>query len=208
MAGTSGQVSLAASQVEVSPDPCNALTNKPGGLFVPAVEIEAGPGLTVTAPASGGCPATWQIAVDASWAQTASLDFNHALNGADQAWERISEIPPLTIPRAGIWEVDYNVRGFVALPAGTAASEYVSAGIYKNGALIVGTEGLAAGAYGAGITIQGTGGISFLHSFEAGDTMELWAHRIGQTGTAAVMSNPDGRTRLMAHWLAPAGDTP
>ncbi|MET8609814.1 hypothetical protein [Streptomyces misionensis] len=190
------------------PAPCNALQDGPDGLLVPAVELQAQPGITVTPPAPGACPAVWEIGVDASWAQNGNLTFAHSLTGADRVWERVAEVPTLTIPRAGVWEVDYNARGAVSLPAATAGAEYVTAGVYKNGALIVGSESLVCGTAGAGTGGQATGGLSFLHPFNAGDTVELWAYRIGQAGTASVVSNPDGRCRLMLHWLAPVGDAP
>ncbi|MFF5668800.1 hypothetical protein ACFY8S_01465 [Streptomyces hygroscopicus] len=194
----------------LDPAPCNALQDTGTGLLVPATVLQGQPGITVTAPAAGDCPQAWQIGVDASWAQNSTLTFAHALNGADRVYEQITEIPPLTIPRAGTWEVDYNTRGVAQIPAGTAASLYVVAGIYKNGALIVGSEAMLAGTTGAGsvIQIQATGGMSFLHPFAAGDVVTLWAYRVGQTGTASIASNPDGRTRISCHWLAPVGDGP
>lgn len=202
MAGTNSGV-----YPRLDPAACNALTQGPAGLLVPDVELQAQPGVTVTAPAAGACPQAWQIGVDASWAQNATLTFSHAMNGADRTWERVTEVPTLTIPRAGTWEVDYNARAAVGVAAGGVGGMYVVVGIYKNGALIVGTEAMAAGITGAGNGAQATGGVAFLHPFAAGDTVELWAYRIG-TGAASVVSNPDGRTRIAAHWLAPTGDTP
>lgn len=203
MAGTN-------SGVSPRPDPaaCNALTQAPAGLLVPEVELQAQPGVTVTPPAAGACPQAWQIGVDSSWAQNATLTFSHALTGADRTWEEVTEVPTLAIPRPGIWEVDYNARAAVGVAAGGVGAMYVVVGIYKNGSLIVGTEAMAAGATGAGNGAQATGGLAFLHPFAAGDTVELWAYRIGQTGAASVVSNPDGRTRIMAHWIGPTGDTP
>ncbi|MGW2951502.1 hypothetical protein [Streptomyces eurythermus] len=191
---------------KLDPAPCNALTQGPAGLLVPEVELRAQPGVTVTAPPAGACPQAWQIGVDASWAQNATLTFSHSLTGADRVWERVTEVPTLTIPRAGVWEVDYNARVAVGVAAGGGAM-YVVVGIYKNGVLIVGSEAMAAGATGAGNGVQSTGGLAFLHPFAAGDTVELWANRIG-TGAASVVSNPDGRVRIAAHWIGPTGDTP
>ncbi|MFJ7489683.1 hypothetical protein ACIQZB_00230 [Streptomyces sp. NPDC097727] len=193
----------------VDPAPCNALTLTGAGLLVPEVEIQAQPGVTVTAPAADACPQAWQIGVDASWAQNATLAFAHELGGPDRVFEEITEVPPLRIPRAGVWEVDYNVRGAVGIPPGTAAAEYVTAAIYKNGAPIVGSEAMIIGVVGADNGAQAAGGLSFLHAFAAGDVVTLWAYRIGQAGGApSVVSNPDGRTRLMLHWLGPVGDAP
>jgi hypothetical protein len=46
-----------------------------------------------------------------------------------------------------------------------------------------------------------------MHSFNAGDTIQLAARRITTAGSAAVVSNLDGRTYLTAHWLSPSRDT-
>ncbi|MET9462427.1 hypothetical protein ABZY05_46770 [Streptomyces canus] len=192
----------------LDPAPCNALQQGPAGLLVPETQLQAEPGIAMTAPAADSCPAVWQIGVDASWAQNATLNFSHALNGADRVYEQITEVPALTIPRAGVWEVDYNARGAVGMPAATAGAMYVTAALYKNGAQIVGSEAMVVGIGGAGNGSQATGGLSFLHSFAAGDVVTLWAYRIGQAGAASVVSNVDGRTRLSFHWLGPTGDTP
>jgi hypothetical protein len=41
--------------------------------------------------------------VDGAWAQTVPVDFLHSLTGASRAWEVVTELPTLTIPRAGVW---------------------------------------------------------------------------------------------------------
>ncbi|PWI15957.1 hypothetical protein DI272_18655 [Streptomyces sp. Act143] len=145
--------------------------------------------------------------VDASWAQGSTLTFAHNLTGADRVYEQITEVPPLTIPRAGVWEVDYNARGVVQMPVGVAGAVYSSAALYKNGVIIGGSEAMLAGTNGAGSVVQATGGLSFLHPFAAGDVVTLWAYRIGTSGNASVVSNADGRTRISCHWLGPPDDT-
>ncbi|MFI6290024.1 hypothetical protein ACIBEJ_00475 [Nonomuraea sp. NPDC050790] len=154
-----------------------------------------------------GTNAVLRPEVDASWAQNATLTFNHTLTGADRVYEQITAVPALAIPRAGVWEVDYNARCAVGLPAGGGA-QYVTTALYKNGTAIVGSEALIVGVTGSGNGAQATGGLSFLHTFAVGDLVTLWSYRIGQTGSAAVISNPDGRTRISGHWLGPTGDTP
>ncbi|KUN32545.1 hypothetical protein AQJ11_03185 [Streptomyces corchorusii] len=175
---------------------------------MPEVQLQAGPGIAVTPPADGACPAVWQVAADGSWAQNATLQFSHALDGADRVYEQVTEVPALTIPRAGVWEVDYNARATAGMPASTTGAEYVTTALYKNGAAIVGSEAMIVGVNGAETGNQATGGLSFLHTFAAGDVVTLWAYRIGQTGTASVVSNADGRTRISMHWIGPTGDTP
>ncbi|MDP4501063.1 hypothetical protein [Nonomuraea turcica] len=206
MAGSCGRVYRIDPRIVDSA--CNALTQTAAGLLVPEAQLQAGPGITVTPPADGACPAVWQVAADGSWAQNATLTFTHVLDGADRVYEQVTEVPAITIPRAGVWEVDYNARASVAMPAATAGSEYVTTALYKNGAAIVGSEALIIGTTGAGSANQATGGLSFLHSFAAGDLVTLWAYRIGQAGAGAVHSNVDGRTRISMHWIGPEGDTP
>ncbi|MGW6391218.1 hypothetical protein ACWFR1_12115 [Streptomyces sp. NPDC055103] len=204
----SGGTRVYRSDPTVDPASCNSLTLTEAGLLAPAVKLQAQPGLTATAPAADACPQTWSIGVDASWTQNGVLTFTHSLTGADRAWEHITEVPTLTIPRAGVWEVDYNVRGVVGMPAATAGAGYVVAGLYKNGGLIVGSQAMVVGIAGTGSAAQATGGLSFLHTFATGDTVQLWANRIGQASSASVVSNPDGRVRISLHWLAQTGDTP
>jgi hypothetical protein len=147
--------------------------------------------------------------VDGAWAQTPTLTFSRTLAGADRAWEIITEVPAVTIPRAGVWEVNVQARAVAALPPAAAAA---GCGVYKNGALIPGTEALVVFQSEAGgdqgDQVQATGSRQFMHGFAAGDTVQLGAYRIGTTGTASIVSNPDGRVYVTAHWVAPEGDTP
>ncbi|MER6367439.1 hypothetical protein ABT255_03500 [Streptomyces mirabilis] len=198
----------------IDPAPCNALTQTATGLLVQGVEIEADPGLTVTAPAPGDCPQTWRIGVDSSWAQGPwSVAGVHDLNGPDRVYEQITEVATMVIPRAGVWEVNYAVRGAAILPANTAGGQYVTAALFQNGAIISGAEVMVVGVtQGAGTGpshgAQATGSNVFMRFFAAGDQVTLHAYRIGQLGTASVINNGDGRTRVMAHWIGPTGDTP
>jgi hypothetical protein len=150
--------------------------------------------------------------VDGAWAQTAALAFTHPLDGADRVWEVVTALPAVTIPRAGVWEVNVQARGVAALPAAaTAAGSGVTIGIYKNGALVPGTEALCVfqseAAGDQGDQVQATASRQFMHSFAAGDTVQLGAYRLSTTGTASIVSNGDGRTYITAHWVAPEGDT-
>lgn len=211
MAGSCGRYRI---DPRLDPAPCNALSQSTAGLLVPKVLVQVDPGLTVTPPAAGDCPQVWRIGVDAAWVQTSALTFLHTLTGAVRAWETVPEVPLLTIPRAGVWEVSYQVRGVALLPAPGAANidTGVVAGMYKNGALVPGTESMViyhselAGDQGK--QIQATASRQFMHPFAAGDTVGLGAFRLGTSGSASVVSNADGRTYISAHWVAPEGDTP
>ncbi|MEW2568315.1 hypothetical protein [Streptomyces sp. NPDC047070] len=198
----------------MSSAPCNALVRAASGLLVPRTVIETGPGLSVDPPADGECPQTWTLSVDASWAQGPWAGVGtHDLDGADRVYEEITEVAPMVIPRSGVWEINYAVRGGVQLPPNLVASQFVVAALFENGNLIVGQEvmvtGLSRGqATGATAGAQNTATGAFLRGFTAGDEITLHAYPIGQLGISQIVSNGDGRTRLMAHWIAPLGDTP
>lgn len=197
----------------VDPATCNALTEGAAGLLVPEVQLQVGPGLRVTPPADGACPAVWRVDVDGSWMQTGTMTFSHALDGADRVWEVVTPVPALTVPRSGVWVVDYQVRAAATLPAHATASQAAgaTAGLYKDGVLIGGSEAivvyhtLAAGDQAA--SVQTTASRQFVHGFTAGQTVQLAAYRIGTTGTVSVVSNGDGRSYVTMHWIGPAGDT-
>ncbi|MFJ9680965.1 hypothetical protein ACIRP2_23350 [Streptomyces sp. NPDC101194] len=136
-----------------------------------------------------------------TWLQTDPLTFNHPLNGADRAYEQISEVPDLKIPFPGVWEISYNVRTAISLPA-NAASLHTHTALFNNGAVMPESEALT-GIYGSNHAIQATAGQTFLHTFAAGDVVTLHASRIGQPGNISILSNSDGRTGIMAHWVSP-----
>ncbi|MBE3012823.1 hypothetical protein IL992_27090 [Microbispora sp. NEAU-D428] len=200
----------------IDPAPCNALSCTPTGLLVPTVLLEAGQGLQVTAPQQGACPQTWRIELSGTWSQTpATLAFRHDLTEAAREWEAVSEVPTLTIPRSGEWEVNFQVRGAVTIPPNPGPAQQatgVTAAIYKNGVLVNGTElmvvHISEPGNGPGNHVQATGSRQFMHRFDAGDTIELVARRTTTNGSAAVVSNIDGRTYVTAHWLAPHDVTP
>lgn len=131
-----------------------------------------------------------------TWLQTSPVDCNHALSGAAYADERISEIPDLTIPHPGVWEISYHARPWVGGNASTDA--LVRTALYKNGQVIPGTEAVAGGKWEGQTTI----GQTILEKFDVNDVITLHAYRIG-TGSASVLSNHDGRTGIMAHWVSP-----
>jgi hypothetical protein len=160
-----------------------------------------------------GTAATLSSPVDGSWAQTPVVTFSRSLTGADRVWEVVTESPAITIPRAGVWVVSYQARGVAALPAAGAAQGIgVVAGLYKDGVLIGGSEVMAAfqadGGSQPATQVQATGSRQFVHRFTAGQTVQLAAYRIGQTGQASVVSNGDGRCYVTAHWIGPFEDGP
>ncbi|MET9818332.1 hypothetical protein [Streptomyces sp. NPDC006355] len=211
MAGACGRTYRIDPRVD--PAGCNALTAGPGGLLVPEVQLDVGPGLRVAPPADGACPAVWRVDVDGSWAQTPTMTFGHNLTGADRVWEVVTPAPAVTVPRAGAWVVTFTVRAAVNILANASANQAagVMAGIYKDGVLIGGTElmvihhTLAAGDQNT--AVQTTASRQFVHGFTAGQTVQLAAARVGTNGSAAIYSSVDGRSFVTMHWIAPAGDT-
>jgi hypothetical protein len=136
-----------------------------------------------------------------TWVQTDPLHFSHDLTGADRAYEQVSEVPALRIPFPGVWEVSYSARTYISAPT-NASSPYVHTALFKNSALIAGSEALTGMVNISSEASQHTTGQTFLHTFAAGDVVTLHAFRLGQ-GTASVISNSDGRTGVMAHWVSP-----
>lgn len=124
-----------------------------------------------------------------TWVQTGPLAFNRPLTGADRVYEQVSEVPELTIRNPGFWEVSYHARTYVTAAGG------VTTAVFKNGNLIPGSEALRASTEG-----QDTIGQTFMHTFVAGDVVSLHAYRFGG-GSFSILSNTDGRTAVMAHWV-------
>ncbi|WP_145883406.1 MULTISPECIES: hypothetical protein [unclassified Streptomyces] len=138
-----------------------------------------------------------------SWVQTGPLSFGHTLSGADGVFEQISEVPTLTIPYAGVWEIAYNAHGSLSLPA-NGAVVLIRTALYNNGVIIAGSEAVSGIQSATGFGFQNTFGQTLLHTFAAQDQVALYAHRQGPAPAAAsISSGSDGRTGVMAHWVSP-----
>ncbi|MEV0702881.1 hypothetical protein AB0I53_33870 [Saccharopolyspora sp. NPDC050389] len=109
--------------------------------------------------------------------------------GKRSVYEQVSEVPGLTIHHPGFWEVPYHAR------TGLTAAGGVTTTVFKNGNLIDGSEAIRASAEG-----QGTIGQRFMHTFVRGDIVTLHVYRFGGGGIY-ILSNTDGRTAVMAHWV-------
>lgn len=131
-----------------------------------------------------------------TWLQTSPVNFEHKLTGADRADERISEVEELKILHPGVWEISYHARSYTGGTA--AASELVRTALFKNGQPIPGTEAIT----GGNTVMQTTAGQTILEKFDVNDVITLHAYRIG-ANPAAVISNGDGRTGVMAHYVSP-----
>ncbi|WP_030459439.1 hypothetical protein [Kitasatospora sp. NRRL B-11411] len=91
--------------------------------------------------------------------------------------------------------VFYNARPYLSLPGSGQLS--TTTAVFKNGTLIPGSEAITE-IRDFDQSGQDTAGQTFMHTFSSGDTLTLHAYRIGQSGTAKIFSNPDGRTHIMA----------
>ncbi|WP_327729814.1 hypothetical protein OG250_29865 [Streptomyces sp. NBC_00487] len=131
-----------------------------------------------------------------TWLQTSPVDFENKLTDGDRVDKRISEVPELKIPHPGVWEISYHARSYTGGTA--AASELVRTALFKNGQLIPGTEAITGGH----TIMQTTAGQTILEKFDVNDVITLHAYRIG-TNPVSVISNGDGRTGVMAHWVSP-----
>ncbi|MFB6566392.1 hypothetical protein [Streptomyces noursei] len=147
---------------------------------------------TSPAPAQGG-----------SWTQTGPLTFNHVLT-TDSVYEKISEVPALTIPYAGVWEIAYNAHTNFALIA-SGGLLLIHTALYNNAGIMPGSEAVTGIQSAAGFGFQATAGQTFLYAFAAPDKVMLYGYRNGATATAgaAISSGDDGRTGIMAHWVSP-----
>ncbi|WP_328475527.1 hypothetical protein OHS71_00130 [Streptomyces sp. NBC_00377] len=130
-----------------------------------------------------------------TWLQTSPVDFTHNLTG-DRTDQLISEVEKLTIPHPGVWEISYHARSYTGGSA--SASALVRTALFKGTQLIAGTEAIT----GGNTVMQTTAGQTILEKFDVNDVITLHAYRIGTTD-AAVLSNGDGRTGVMAHWVSP-----
>lgn len=210
--------------VNLDPDAGNLLTATDDGLLVDCDAVAAcvagttpggqtdfndSPGVDFTKTGSGTAIDPFQVTGDlkAVYLQSAAVTFTHNLTGASAAWEKVTEVPDLTIVVAGVYEVSWMGRGTATIPGSTAAvSTSTSCALYKNGVLVPATEtqltlvsqGVASTAEPA-LQMQGSGGSSVVVTCNAGDTLSLYAMRQAvASGTNSIISNTDGRCRLTA----------
>lgn len=138
------------------------------------------------------------------WEQAMATS-TYSLSAAIGTWEQVATVPTITIAEAGVYDVDYSARAAVIVLA--ASTGVLTVGLYKNGALIPGTEACLVNAQNDANTqaqnIQANVGMPFVHRFAAGDTVELWAKATGTPSQAVVASDANGRTRVDMHRIAP-----
>lgn len=147
---------------------------------------------------TGGAPPPAPV-----WEQAMATG-NYRLTAAAGTWEKVGTFPTITVDQPGVYDVDYSAR--VAVIVLAAQTGVATVGVYKNGALIGGTEAGFVNAQNDSTTqaqnLQSQVGIPFVHRFAAGDTVELWAKWTGTVSSVTIASDTNGRTRLDMHRIA------
>lgn len=147
--------------------------------------------------------------------RSATENFTHTLDGANGVLEEIAEIAPLVVPVAGLWVVTWDVHGNVnntAAAPGTAVATNVFAALFKNDAIVIGTEtAVGINSQGAAVTAEPglqlhmTGSGTDVLDLAVNDELSLYAARASDAGTTTqVLSGPTGRTRIRAWRLGPS----
>ncbi|NMI55962.1 hypothetical protein FNV62_07175 [Streptomyces sp. RLB3-17] len=131
------------------------------------------------------------------WVQTGPLTFNHALTTTA---ERISEVPELTIPFPGVWELTYHVR--TSFTSGNQKALWIHTWLGKDGVRIEGSETTHGRQGPDSESVQDTVGQTVLVTFQTGENVTLHGRYSGE-GNASVLSNDGGRTSVVAHWVSP-----
>lgn len=172
---------------------------------------------TILAKAVGDTPAVDpETNVKAMTLQSTALTFNHSIAAATGVFEKITEVPDLTIQETGLYKITWQAMGEVTLPgnqSGATPSATTVAAAYRNGAIIAGTEtrldsfllsaSPAVNLPAHGLYVTGSGE-TFL-SLTANDTISLYAKKATNVAsTHSVRSDGDGRTRISVERIRPA----
>lgn len=154
-------------------------------------------------------PVTGQLELRPRFVQSPALAFTHLLDGAANVFEKITEIPNLVLPAAGLWVVTMDVRGNATnTPAapGIVVNTSAFAQLRLNDVLVPGSETmLQLNSQGVATTqepalqLHGTGSATRVVSAAAGATLSVWGARASDAGTnTEILSSPSGRSRITA----------
>lgn len=157
-----------------------------------------------------------ELNVKAMTQQSTALTFNHSIAAAAGTFEKITEVPDLTIQETGLYKITWQAMGEVTIPgnqSGLTPSATTVAAAYRNGAIIAGTEtrldsfllsaSPAINLPAHGVYVTGSGE-TFL-SLTAADTISLYAKKATNVAsTHSVRSDTDGRTRISVERIRPA----
>lgn len=126
MSGTNAGIgTVGAAAAAVDPNPCNALSEGPGGLLVPATALEGiAPGTTVgnarsvdvdvVAPAGTDCPQEWQVGARLSpvFEEVLLAEFVDLVATPSGAW--IDSGLFVNLPEVGVYEVTATCHTVIA----------------------------------------------------------------------------------------------
>lgn len=182
----------------VDPVPCNALTESPTGLLVPSVTVQGlAPGgavstersvdVDVTAPATGACPANWQVGARLTpvFGETLLQAFVDLVATPSAAW--VDSTMSVVLPEAGIYEVTATLHTVIATNPSSGSYNIAIAGRLWNV-----TNGNAVG--GSQYTIQQNADNnpqSFMSDSDMG-TFHRFITTTGPTTIRAEVSRIDG----------------
>jgi len=181
---------------------------------------------TLLAQAVGDTPAVDpELNVKAMTQQQTATSFTRNLTGADNAWEKVTEVADLVVEETGLYKISWAVRGSATIPSdtlndGIAASALTFAGIGKNGVIIAGTETTVAfvsqGNLSASIgpqpamQVQETGAGETYQILNSGDVIALYAGRVATNAAVGASTHTinaaatTGRTRIAIERVRPA----
>lgn len=167
----------------------------------------------IVAKAIGDTPAVDpELNVKAMTQQSAALTFAHTIAAATTVFEKITEVPDLTIQESGLYKITWQAFGQITMPAATGNSGTTVAAIGKNAAVVSGTETLLSNLV-TGNTVampalgtRATGSGESFQSLVSGDVISLYGMRVlGATpGTHTIESGTNGRSRIGVERIRPA----
>lgn len=158
-------------------------------------------------------PVNGRLQLNSHFAETSLLTFEFILNGAQDVFEEVTDLPELIVPEDGLYLVIYDARGKAAVQsvaAGSIVGASVSAQLRIDNVAVSNSERMLAatvqglpGLEQPAMQTQGTGSCSTILQLNQGDGLSIWAKRNADAGTVtSVMSDDDGRTSIVIYRLA------
>lgn len=158
-------------------------------------------------------PVTGRLMLDSHFAESSLHTFEFVLNGAQDVFEEVTDLPELVVPVTGLYIVVYDARGKAAVQsvaAGSIVGASVSAQLRIDNVVVPNTERMLAatiqglpGLEQPALQTQGTGSCTTILQLNAGEGLSVWAKRNADAGTVtSVMSDDDGRTSIVIYRLA------
>ncbi|MFJ3249065.1 hypothetical protein [Streptomyces sp. NPDC086782] len=155
MSGTNSAIGTSGgAAATVDPQACNALTQGPGGLLVPATTVQGiapggavgtgrSVGVDVVAPAAGACPRDWKVGARLTPAYDEKLlqAFVDLVATPSGSW--VTSTLSVALPEAGVYEVSATLHTVIAVNPSSGAFNIAISGRLWNveaGAAVVGSQ--------------------------------------------------------------------